>query len=68
MLELNAREMLIARMQVWVYENVTQGCYRKAEQLAGELLAQFDDMVENKPLDSAGYWGGFYFERFKQGL
>ncbi len=63
-LTLSARKMLIARMQVYVYENVQQGKIYKAEKLADETLESFDSMMEESPATSAGFWAGRYFDSF----
>lgn len=64
-LELKPRQVLIARMQVWAYENIMLGNYPRAQKQAEIALRRFDDMMEANPLDSAGYWANFYFDQFK---
>lgn len=63
-LKLSPRNMLIARMQVFVYNSVLQGDYATAERLADATLASFDATAEYTAKDALGYWSGAYFQRF----
>lgn len=62
-LDLTPRETLIARMQAWAYSELLYGDYAKAQAIAENILARF--MVHDET-DGAGYWQGFYFDRFKE--
>jgi len=64
MLTLSPRKMLIARAQAYAYTNVKQGLIPLAETHLATVLRRFDDMMQDKPTDSAGYWAGFYFNEF----
>lgn len=61
---LSPRDMLIARIQAYVYANVKQGDYPHASKAADSVLSRFDCTYDDKPTDSAAYWAGFYFDRF----
>jgi hypothetical protein len=63
-LSLSARDMLIARMQAFAYENVIQGAMWEAEVFALKALTSFDAHMESANPDSEGYWAGRYFDRF----
>ncbi len=60
------RDMLVIRMKAYAYENVRQGAMHTVERLADQTLANFQSMIESNPVDSQGFWAGFYFEEFKQ--
>lgn len=64
MLTLSPRKMLIARAQAYAYTNVKQGLIPLAEVQLATALRRFDDMMQDKPTGSAGYWAGLYFNEF----
>lgn len=63
-LNLPARDMLIARIQVYAWANIVYGDFPKAQADARETLRAFDYMMEVNPAHEAGYWAMHYFERF----
>lgn len=62
-LDLQPRESLIARMQAFAYTELLHGDYPKAQAIAENVMRRY--MVHDG-LDGAGYWSGFYFDRFKE--
>lgn len=62
----NPRDELIFRCRAWAYENIINKHAKQAQKEFEAVVAAYDNMIQDKPTDSAGYWSGFYFNRFCQ--
>lgn len=58
------REMLIIRMQAFLYSSVAVGKLREAAAHAEEAVRRFDHREDHSMDGAGGYWANFYYRKF----